>query len=60
MSFFWGIVSYMRNIALLGLSASQVICLCHQRAIFQGAAVDLPKWLEEPGSLGNEGLGERV
>lgn len=27
----------------------RVICLCHQRAIFQGPAVDLAKWLEESG-----------
>mmetsp|Transcript_27250 Transcript_27250/g.63437 ORF Transcript_27250/g.63437 Transcript_27250/m.63437 type:complete len:400 (-) Transcript_27250:50-1249(-) len=27
----------------------RVICLCHQRAIFQGPATDLPKWLERSG-----------
>eukprot|EP00931_Biecheleriopsis_adriatica_P059187 TRINITY_DN35378_c0_g1_i1.p1 TRINITY_DN35378_c0_g1~~TRINITY_DN35378_c0_g1_i1.p1 ORF type:complete len:659 (-),score=110.24 TRINITY_DN35378_c0_g1_i1:40-2016(-) len=27
----------------------RVICLCHQRAIFQGKALDMPSWLERCG-----------
>ena len=38
--------------ALLFGARAEVICLCHQRAIFQGPAVDLAKWLEEPGAPG--------
>ena len=47
---------FRRRFGPIGSAASrQVICLCHQRAIFHGPATELSRWLERRHPTGGAG-----